>query len=73
MKKRVTLMIEGMECPNCALKLEGIEDRLEGVLRAEASYHKGQMVVEYNDAQVTIAEMKTEVSRLGYQVKTFST
>lgn len=68
MKQRITWMIEGMECPNCAMKLEGIEDSLPGVLRAEASYHKGQLIVDYDDAQVSEASLRAEIHRLGYAV-----
>ena len=68
MAKRITLSIQGMECPNCAMRLEGIEDRLDGVLRAEASYQKGSMTVEYNDAQVNEDQIQAAVQRLGYEV-----
>lgn len=68
MSKRITLTIQGMECPNCAMKLEGIEDKLAGVLRAEASYQKGLMTVEYNEAQVNEAQIQAAVQRLGYAV-----
>ncbi len=68
MAKRIILSIQGMECPNCALRLESIEDRLAGVLRAEASYQKGSMTIEYNEAQVTEAQIQAEVARLGYAV-----
>ncbi len=68
MAKKITLTIQGMECPNCAMKLESIEDRLAGVLRAEASYQKGMMTVEYNETQVNEAEIQAAVQRLGYEV-----
>ncbi len=68
MTKKITLSIRGMECPNCAMKLESIEDRLAGVLRAEASYQKGLMMVEYNETQVDEAQIQTAVQRLGYEV-----
>jgi copper chaperone CopZ len=68
MAKKITLTIQGMECPNCAMKLEGIEDKLTGVLRAEASYQKGLMTVEYNEAQVNEAQIQAAVQRLGYEV-----
>lgn len=68
MAKRVTLKIEGMECPNCAMILERIEDKLHGVLLAEASYHKAQMVVEYDEAQVSEEKITAEVQRMGYGV-----
>ncbi len=68
MAKKVTLKIKGMECPNCSLNLERIEDKLKGVVFAEASYRKEQMVVEYDDAVLTLEQIKAEVKRLGYEV-----
>lgn len=52
--------------------LEVIEDRLKGVLLAEASYHMAQMVVEYNETQVTEEQINAEVKRLGYEVTAIS-
>ena len=68
MAKKVTLKITGMECPNCSMNLERIEDKLKGVVFAEASYRKEQMVVEYDDAVLTLDQIKAEVKRLGYEV-----
>ncbi|MBE0698990.1 MAG: heavy-metal-associated domain-containing protein [Anaerolineaceae bacterium] len=65
---RITLIIKDMECPNCAMILEGIEDKLPGIQRAEASYHKGLMVVDYNEAQVSEETIRGEVMRMGYDV-----
>jgi copper chaperone CopZ len=33
----------------------------------EASYHKGQMKVEFDEKLVSIHQIKAEVQRLGYQ------
>lgn len=68
MAKKVILKITGMECPNCSLNLERIEDKLKGVVYAEASYRKGQMVVEYDESALTLEQIKAEVKRLGYEV-----
>ena len=68
MAKKVTLKITGMECPNCSMNLERIEDKLKGVVFAEANYRKEQMVVEYDDAVLTLEQIKAEVKRLGYEV-----
>lgn len=68
MTKRIKLIIQGMECPNCAMILERIEEKVPGVLMAEASYHKGQMVVEYHEAQLTEAQIAAEVQQMGYHV-----
>lgn len=68
MTTRITMKIEGMECPNCAMILERIEDKLAGVTLAEASYHKAQMVVEFNETQISAEQIRAEVQRLGYGV-----
>jgi Cd2+/Zn2+-exporting ATPase len=64
--KKQTFRVEGMECPNCAMKLEGMEDRLQGVKFVEASYRKGQMVVEFDETLVTAEQIAAEAARLGY-------
>lgn len=71
MTKRITMKIQGMECPNCSMILERIEDKLNGVIMAEASYHKAQMVVEYDESRVTEEQIKAEVIKMGYKVTAF--
>ena len=68
MTQKITLTIEGMECPNCSMILEMIEDKLEGVLMVEASYKKALMKVEFDEKLVTITRIKEEIQRLGYRV-----
>jgi copper chaperone CopZ len=67
MAKRITLSIEGMECPNCAMILERIEDKLAGVELAEASYHKSRLVVEFDETQVSEEQIRAEIVRMGYR------
>jgi len=66
--KQILLKISGMECPNCAMKLEQLEDHLQGVLFVEASYHKAQMIVEFTEDEITEEQIKKEVENLGYLV-----
>lgn len=68
MKKQIKMTIEDMQCPNCAMILESIEDRLAGVLLAEASYRNSQLVVTYDDQRVSAEGIAAEVRRLGYRV-----
>lgn len=68
MTKQITLKILDMECPNCAMILEQIEGKLAGVHMAEASYHKGQMVIEYDEAQLNEEQIRNEIVRMGYQI-----
>jgi copper chaperone CopZ len=58
--------LHGMYCPNCAMRIEAIEDRLPGIKRVDASYQKSVMVVEYDETLVDEAGIVAEVGRLGY-------
>lgn len=66
MKK--TYIIQNMECPNCAMILESIEDKLPGIRQISASYHKGQMTVEFDEEKVSEAQILAEVEKKGYRL-----
>ncbi|MCE7981791.1 MAG: copper chaperone [Caldilinea sp. CFX5] len=66
MTKKV-FRIPDMHCSACVMRLEGIEDELQGVKRVTASYRKQQMEVEYDETQVTEQEIMAAVERHGYQ------
>jgi copper chaperone CopZ len=67
MVKTVKMKVIGMECPNCTMILEQMEDKLTGVLRVEASYRKAEMEVQYDDNVVTLDQIRSEIHQLGYQ------
>jgi copper chaperone CopZ len=58
--------VSGMHCPNCAMRVEGIEDDLPGVKQVTASYKKGQMVVEFDDTKLSDSEIIAAVNKVGY-------
>jgi len=62
-----TFKIPDMTCTNCAMKLEALEDDLGGVKRIDASYHKLQMVIEYDEIKLTEEEIVVAVKKKGYQ------
>ena len=62
-----TFRVEGMHCSNCPMEVEGIEDDLPGIKQVSASYQKGQMVVEFDDAKVSEAQIIAAVEKRGYQ------
>jgi len=49
------------------MEVEGIEDDLPGIKQVSASYQKGQMVVEFDDAKVSEAQIIAAVEKRGYQ------
>ena len=65
MVKRI-FRLRDMHCPNCAMRVESIEDDLPGVKQVSASYQKGQMVVEFDETKIGEAEIIAAVKKAGY-------
>jgi copper chaperone CopZ len=63
-----TYKISDMHCPNCAMILESIEDKLPGIKEINASYKRAEMVIEFDETKVTEAQIIAAVEKKGYQV-----
>jgi copper chaperone CopZ len=63
---RITFHIPDMECPNCAMHLEGLEDELPGIKRVTASYKKQVMEVEFDEAKLTVQQIISAANAIGY-------
>ena len=62
-----TFRVPDMSCTNCAMKLESLEDILDGVKEINASYHRLQMTVEYDESKLTDEQIIAAVKKKGYQ------
>ena len=62
-----TFKVPDMSCTNCAMKLESLEDTLDGVKEINASYHKLEMVIVYDETQLTDEQIIAAVKKKGYQ------
>lgn len=65
--KKQTFNIPDMHCSNCSMKLESIEDDFPAIKEINASYHKQQMTVEYDETKLTPDEIIAAVKKKGYQ------
>ncbi len=61
-----TFSVPDMTCTNCAMKLESLEDVLDGVKEINASHHKLQMVIEYDESKLTTEQIIAAVKKKGY-------
>ena len=61
-----TFKIPDMTCSNCAMKLEGLEDILDGVKEINASYHRLEMVIEFDELKLTEEQIVSAVKKKGY-------
>ncbi len=64
MKK--TFRVPDMECPNCAMHLEGLEDDLPGIRQINASYKKQIMEVEFDETKLSIEQIVQAAQEIGY-------
>jgi len=64
MKK--TFHVPDMECPNCAMHLQNLEDDLVGVRRIDASYKKMSMEVEFDETKLSVEQIIQAANALGY-------
>ena len=64
MKK--TFHVPDMNCPNCAMHLECLEDELPGIKRITASYKKQSMEVEFDETKVSVEQIIAAANAKGY-------
>jgi copper chaperone CopZ len=58
-----------MHCPNCPMHLQALEDELPGVVEVNASYHKMEMAVKFDENRVTADQIIAAVKALGYTAR----
>ncbi len=61
-----TFKVPDMTCSNCVMKLESLEDTLDGVKEINASYHRLEMVIEYDESKLTDEQIVAAVKKKGY-------
>lgn len=64
-----TLNLTGLDCPDCALKLEKSVGRLDGVLWVSTNFAASSMSVEYEAGRVDIDKISRRIRDLGYGVR----
>ncbi len=62
-----TFNVPDMHCTNCSMKLESIEDELPGIKEINASYHKQQMIVEFDETIISEDQIIAAAKKKGYQ------
>ena len=61
-----TFNVPDMHCSNCSMKLESIEDELDGIKAINASYHRQQMIVEFDETTVNEDQIIAAARKKGY-------
>ena len=66
---RKVFKVLDMQCSNCPMIIESIEDVLPGILNISASYHKQQVVVDYDDVLLSEKQIISAIEKKGYTVE----
>lgn len=64
--RSVEFTISGMTCQGCAAHVEHEVNKLSGIIRSEASYEKGNAVVEFDNSKTSIDEITQAINSTGY-------
>jgi copper chaperone CopZ len=64
-----TYHISDMHCSSCAMRLEGLEDTLNGIRNIKASYRKQTLEFEFDETVLKEAEIFKAIADLGYTVQ----
>jgi copper chaperone CopZ len=67
--KTVTYKIKGFTCVTCAVGLDTLLQRQQGVIHAKSTYPEAVTTIEYKPSVVTERELKTFISEMGFEAK----
>jgi copper chaperone CopZ len=68
-KQMVTYRVKGFSCVTCAVGLETMLRGKKGVTRAQASYPKAMVVIEYDASVIAEASLKGFITEMGFSAE----
>ncbi|MCI0494074.1 cadmium-translocating P-type ATPase [candidate division KSB1 bacterium] len=63
------LKIEGMDCADCAAKVEKHISKLSGVKGTKVDFINAKLNIEFKDDEIKLDTIKKEIKKIGYSVK----
>ena len=66
-EKEITIPIQGMSCAACAIRIEKVISKLEGVSLASVNFATEKLITKYNPEKVRISEIKQAIAKAGYK------
>lgn len=67
--KEVTLQVRGMSCGHCVNSVKGSVGELNGVQQVNVDLQGGQVMVTYDEASVSLEQIKETIEEQGYEVE----
>lgn len=60
--------INGMHCTSCAMNIDGELEDSDGVLEASTNYARQETSVKFDDAKISLNQLKAAIEKTGYAV-----
>lgn len=67
--QNVTLTVQGMSCGHCVKTVKGSVGELAGVNEVTVNLEAAQVSVSFDEAQVTVGQIKEAIDDQGYDVQ----
>jgi len=58
--------VTDMNCANCAMKLQEMEDNIPGIHQVDASYKKQELIVKFDETMIGEEQIITAAKEIGY-------
>jgi mercuric ion binding protein len=65
-QQTVSLNVPTMDCATCPITIKAALVKVPGVSKVKVSYEKREAVIEYDDAQASLADLKKATEDVGY-------
>jgi len=66
--KKYVLKVKGMHCASCAVLIDKLVLKQEGVISTKTSYGAEKTAIEYDEAKITLEKIDELISKLGYDL-----
>jgi copper chaperone CopZ len=67
--KSITYVVKGFSCVTCAVGLDTMLQKQDGVTRSKSTYPDGVVRIEFDPQKVTEASLKTFIGEMGFTVE----
>jgi mercuric ion binding protein len=65
-QQTVSLNVPTMDCATCPITIKAALTKVPGVSKVKVSYEKREAVIQFDDAQASVADLKKATEEVGY-------
>jgi copper chaperone len=62
-----TIIVEGMSCMHCQLRVKKAVEAVEGVQKADVNLQTKQVTIDFEEGKVNLEKVKAVIRETGYE------